>query len=256
MAIIVPTKVVESNEGYGRTINQLIELFVNKELKERNRKDFKSAVIEFFDDERKPRIHLEDDKIRFQIEFKQPPTRRSGKGELMPIDLKNIKNIGVVEADLDPNSAKAFIVKWGRGKIDYWILDFDFRYNKGTAREKLERAKEFLSAASRLNPGKDFHVLIYLIWSALELILDVHLWLIPNQKPKKIHQDRKSKIKNTILNLPKEFVSAYQEFSARKNAARYAEKKIYNTKKFNKRQFKKIIQSLQEFLENDTYLKI
>jgi len=189
MAIVIPTKLVEENKDFGRTINQLMEIFISKEMEKRGVKEFHAAIVEIFDDGKPPKVYLNEE-ATFILTFKDKKLNLNSIGP-MTIDLKEIENIEWHNEVLDKNSAKFFIIHWGK---DYWILDFDFRYNKGTAKIKLERAEEFLDAAKKLNFPNNLNPLIYLLWSVYELIVDAKLYLLPQQKPKPKHGDRKEKL--------------------------------------------------------------
>lgn len=234
MAYAVPHGKVLDDVGLGKTINQLVTMFIKPELNRRGRFDFRAAIIEMFDDGRDPIVHL-DSEAKFMLGFRQGSVSESDVGKIKSVSLKDIESIHAVEEGMDPDSAKVFIIKWGKPKITHWVLSYDFRYNKGTAKEKLARATEFVAAAKLLNPGDHFHVMIYLIWSALELLLDVRLYLLPNHKPAPFHKDRDKKLKKLSAStniFSDDFCKAYTLFSRRKNKARYGEK-VTVTRSFN-----------------------
>ncbi|MFH1128004.1 MAG: hypothetical protein V1699_01130 [Candidatus Omnitrophota bacterium] len=219
MAMIVPAKLVEENKDFGRTINQLIEIFINKEMKKRNINEFRVAIVEIFDDGKLPKVYLNEE-AKFRLSFKNKKLDQNSIGQIIR-DLREIKEIEWHEGVLDKDSAKFFIIKWNK---DYWILDFDFRYNKGTAKTRLERAKEFLECVKYLDVSKTPHPIIYLLWSVCELIIDSELYLLPQQKPKKAHRDRKEKIEkfgSTSNIFSQDFIDIFNKFSEEKNNARY-----------------------------------
>ncbi|MDD3896902.1 MAG: hypothetical protein PHU04_03615 [Candidatus Peribacteraceae bacterium] len=258
MPIIIPVKAVIDGIGYGRTVNQLIDLFVKTEMEKRGVKGFKAAVIEMFDDSRSPIVHLDDDVV-FQFEFKEEGiANASDVGKVKSINLKDVKNIKAIEDSLDPNSAKCYIIQWGKPHTTDWILSYDFRYNKKVAKEKLNRAREFIAACNKLDTSRSFHVLVYLLWSALELILDVRLWLLPNHKPTEEHRDRRIKLERlskTSGLLSPEFCKAFKCFSQHKDSARYAIGEVRKTKKFNEQRITDTISLLEGELNEDPYLQ-
>jgi len=222
MPILVPAHFVNTDTDYGRTINRLMEIFVNWEIKQKGLSEFRAAIIEIFDDGRKPKVYLNEE-AKFKITLKNRKLSKNDINKVISIDLKEIKNIEWYGEMLDENSAKVFIIKWNE---DYWLLDFDFRYNKKFAKNKMERAREFLEAAKKLDINKDFNIIIYLLWSCAELIIDSKLYLMPKQKPRKIHKDRISKLQNFSKSsvFSKDFTHIFSLLSKEKNKARYGEK--------------------------------
>ncbi len=258
MPVVIPVEAVNKDVGFGHTINQLIDLFVKAEMDKRGVKGFNAAVIEMFDDARNPIVHLDDD-VQFRLEFKtKDKFDPSEVGKVKSVNLKDVKNITALEDSLDPNSAKCYIIRWGEPVTTHWILSYDFRYNKKVAKEKLQRAEEFVRACKKIDPSTEFHVLIYLLWSALELILDVRLWLLPNHKPTQSHKDRRNKLERLSKNtgvLSTEFCNAFKCFSQHKDAARYAVGEVKKTKKFDEKRIKDTIALLEDELKNDPYLQ-
>ena len=258
--IAVTTEEVEKNAGYGQIINRLIELYVKREMESRKIGGFNAVLIEFFDDGREAKFYF-DDEVQYRIHFRKAgmfnPLEDIGKTKTF--NLRDIKNIEAIEETLDPNSAKAYIIRWGKPKTTHWILWREPRFNKQVAKGKLERAKEFLSAAERLKIRKHFNVSIYLMWSVLELTLDAYLWMLPNHKPQENHQDRLSKLEKLAANssiLSAEFCRAFKNFSQHKDAARYAQQTVREGKKFNKAYVTETIKFLRKMLKNDPFLRM
>lgn len=258
MPVLIPVKAVTDDVGYGHTVNQLIDLFVKAELTKRGVGGFNAAVIEMFDDGRSPIVHLDDD-VQFRMEFrKEGLFDPSEIGMVKSVNLKDVKNITALEDSLDLNSAKCYIIRWGKPLTTHWILSYDFRYNKKVAREKLNRAKEFLDACKKLDASSDFHVLIYLLWSVLELMFDVRLWMLAGHKPTDEHKDRRrklEKLQNSNV-FSADFFKAFKTFSHHKDSARYATGEIRKTKNFNEKRIKETITLLEEELKNDPFLRL
>jgi len=221
MAIIVSSKLVEQNKNYGRTINHLMEIFINKEMEKRGIRDFQAAIGEIFDDGKPPKIHFNKE-ATFVLTFKNKKLDQNLVGQKMTVDLKEIEKIEWREETLDKDSAKFFIFKWNK---NYWVLDFDFRYNKAMAKEKIERAKEFLNASRKLNVNDFLNVLIYNLWSCAELITDAKLFLIAQlSKNTTEHEERKKqlrKFRKTSNIFSDEFCDYFLKLSSDKNNARY-----------------------------------
>lgn len=223
MAMIVRHADVVGNENYGRSINQILTWHVKPTLADGKSyyemENFRAVLVEMFDDGRSPVIKLNGD-FKMSIEFKSPKINPSDVGKNISMDLKEIKEISWIDAETDGNSGKILIVRFNK---DYWLLNFDFRYNKKDAKKKAERAKEFLSVCQTIMRKREFcsNVLVYLIWSCAELILDTKLFLFA-QKPKPTHGDRLKKLniwKKSFFS--QEFADLFAEISEIKNEARY-----------------------------------
>lgn len=224
--MIVNNKKVEDNEDYGRTINQCLELFVLPVYKRQNLKfekeKFRVALVELFDDGRKPKIKLNKD-VPILIEFNKRQLTKEDIGKPVSIDLREIKNISWHENLLDKDSARILVLRFN---LDWWVLNFDFRYNQGTVKEKVKRAKEFLSACKTIIRKKELypHVLVYLLWSTAELIVDSML-LLHAQKTEKNHRARNEKIKSILGEslFSAEFSTLFLLLSNDKNPSRYGD---------------------------------
>jgi len=197
-----------------------MKIFILDEMRQKKISDFKAAIIEIFDDGRKPKLYIKE-QAQFFLTFKNRQLNKKDFHKIITVDLKEIKTIEWDEKILDKNSAKIFIIKWSEA---CWILGFDFRYNKELALKKKERANEFLNASKKLSLTQDFNVLIYLLWSCAELIIDSKLYLMPGQKPKKTHSDRREKIekfqKSSVFS--NDFIRTFTLLSEEKNPSRYA----------------------------------
>lgn len=223
MAIIIPDKLVKEDNGYGRTINQLMEIFVLKKMKKRKIKeeDFKAAIVEIFNDSREPKVHLNEE-AKFVFSYKDKAPNEKGP---IQVKLEELKDIKWHDKELDSNSARFFILKWNE---NYWVLNFDFRYNKAIVKEKIERAKEFLNASKKLNINDFLNVLIYNLWSCAELIIDAKLFLIAQLSQNTTeHKERKKqlrKFRKTSNIFSDEFCDYFLKLSSDKNNARYGGK--------------------------------
>lgn len=246
MAVLVPNRLVESNEGYGKTINQFFNLFIEPYYQgERHvfkKEDFVSAIIEIFDDGRKPKIRLNED-ARIALEFKSQKIKSEDVGKKISIDLKEIKSVSWSSAELDENSAKALVIRFNQ---DWWILNFDFRYNQGDVKKKLERASEFYSSCETILRKKEYcpHVLIYLIWATAELLLDAKL-LQHAQRAKRDHDDKKKKLKSPIGQsfFSADFQTMLLNLYKIRNGARYGNKDF--SKKYKKSDLRAYVEILK-----------
>lgn len=175
MAILVSNEDVKSNSGFGRTIKQLIDLYIHPTGVD----EFQIALIEFFDDQNKPPIvHFNED-VQIQIKFKEAKLTPESVGKSFDVRLDNIAEITWVDENLDGDSGKAMLFACSK---DIWILDFKFIYNSEYTQRRAQRAKDFLESAKRLDPESDRPAIIYLLWSAGELLIDAKLATLHGQR--------------------------------------------------------------------------
>lgn len=218
MPVKISNTLVKENSGYGRTINQLMEIFVLKEMQSREirEKEFQAVIVEIFGDGRKPKIYLNEEAI-FVLSYKDRAPNELGP---IKVNLDELKNIEWDDKVLDSNSAKFFILRWNND----WILHFDFRYNKTLANQRLTLAKNFLYVTKDIKP--DFlNVIIYNLWSCGELIVDIKLLLMAqlpkdeNRHARRNYQLKKFKKTSDIFS--NDFCDYFLKLSSDKNAARY-----------------------------------
>jgi len=247
MTLIVKHIDVVNNENYGRTINQFLTWHVEPTLKRGKScyemENFRVLMVEMFDDERLRIIKLNGN-CKMGIGFKNPKINPADVGKIVSMDLKEIKEISWIDDETDGNSAKVLIIRFNK---DFWLLNFDFRYNKKDALQKLERAREFFLACNTLIRKKDYcsNVMVYLIWACSELILDTKLFLMA-KKPQCNHDDRKKKLQASYKSSFSDvFKDLFDRVSAIKNLARYAYSVQPN---YNKVQAKKDISVLKNEL--------
>lgn len=247
---VVSNKLVKNNTGFGRTINQCIDLFIKPYLKESgqaySQDTFRTALIEIFDQGRKPKVQFGTD-VSIKIEFKQGRVlSKKDIGKPITLDLREIKDISWHEGDLDANSAKILIMRFNK---DYWVLNFDFRYNQKIVKEIKARAAEFLGGTKTLLRKKVFtpHVLIYLLWSAAELTFDARLRQHA-QETKNKHYVREQSLKGGTGQslVSREFRDVLLEMYKIKNDARYANKDF--TGKYDRKELKRIYRTIAKEL--------
>lgn len=220
--IIIPNKEVENSQNYWNSIQQALSLWINPYLEENKKVWFRIALIELFDDKRWSKLYF-DNEVRLEIEFNKEILTDATIGSKYQPNLIDIKDITWVIDDLDWNSAKILIFKYDQ---DNWILDFDFRYNQSDAKRSINRAYEFLYSAKCIVWWTEYtpNVLIYLLWSVAELIIDAKLSLLA-QRPEnnKSHTEKKTKVILLESFFSSEFSSLFLEISWIKNSARYAD---------------------------------
>lgn len=245
--IVVSNTEVENRQNYWNSIQQALSLWINPYLQENRKAWFQIALVELFDGNKWSKLYF-DSEIRLEIEFNQEILTNATIGSKYQPNLTDIKDITWVNDDLDWNSAKILIFKYDQ---DNWILDFDFRYNQSDAKKSIDRASEFLQSSRIICWAKEYNpnVLIYLIWSTAELIIDTKLALHA-QKPEnnRSHIQKKNKLILLEWFFSSEFSNLFLEISSIKNSARYWEKNFNET--HNLEWFFSQIEILQEELNN------
>ncbi len=219
MPILINNQLVEANDGYGRTVRQLIELY----LKPNNVEFFNAALIEFWDQSNKePELHLDED-VKLIIGFKKPSIPPETVGETISLDLQNISELSWADEGLSGDSGKVLIIRWTK---DLWVLHFDFTYNREYIKRRALRAKEFLQTVKKLDPVLDLPTIVYLLWSVGELIVDAKLGSLHGMRPGISHNDRKEKeaiIRAESDQETMDFFECFNLLRSEKNHARYAE---------------------------------
>lgn len=219
--IIVLDKDVTNDDWFGHTINQILDLYIKPFLSMNGQTDFRVALIELFDDSRDPKVKLNKD-VLLEIEFNKPTLKPDDVGAIMDLKLEDLENITWTQEGNDGNSAKILVFKYNK---DVWVLDFDFRYNQENAQKILDRAFEFFLASNIMFKATEYNanVLIYIVWSTAELILDAVLALNAQRPKNKIsHTERIDKLKINSWLFSPDFSSLLIEMSSIKNDARYS----------------------------------
>lgn len=230
--IEVPFDDVKNNVGYGQFIKQIYKQFIKPVMDARGIQSFSGALIEMFDGEvfpnRQPDVYFNDE-MKWRLQTKKPCISAESVGKLaseLGIDiLKDRKTLEPVPHD--PNAGYVAITPY---KDICYFLYYNFQYNAPLVKEKLRRAREFLEAIQQLDVAEQPNVICYLVWSAMELVVEAILYSIPLiPKDKKIRSPHEQRMKRlTIMQekiraLSTEFYSAFQAVSKDKNAARYAD---------------------------------
>lgn len=255
---IVKNELVEQDTGYGRSINQVIDIWVKPHIESKgetfNKEKIGAFLVELFPDGRPPNILLNDE-IRCKVEFHKPLVKREDVGKPVTVNLKDIKSFSWSDEGMDPNSGKMLVVRFNP---TWWILTFDFRYHQETIRKKLPRAKEFLKVAKLLLSQKKIstHALIDCIRITQELIFEMrtstHAISVDKAVARKKGKHFARKVKLEELKASAFFspdftdqcVFLYEKW----NPSRYGEADF--SKDISKAEFKKIVATLNAEIKN------
>jgi uncharacterized protein (UPF0332 family) len=215
-------------EGFQRTFNHMMELYVNLEVTQRKNRGvlpdkfvLHAAQILFKDDGGRPLVRLnEETKIIAKAKLKSGIKKDEGEF----IDLNNeIEKINSLTLMDDEESKYAHITTFRFG--DRWLLGFDFRYNKGLARTHFEVAKQFFEVANISYEKELTRPFIDNLFSCVELLAKCELLLMPNKKfkEKASHGGIQMKYNQfvNIGNAKSNFKTALNKLSSLRDSARY-----------------------------------
>lgn len=131
-------------------------------------------------------------------------------------------------------------------------------------RTKLERAREFIAAVHDLDLEKHHYPACYLLWSAVELIIDAIMLSMPDAKPVKDHAERLRKLKATkekINVVSDDIVALLGELEKVKPIARYADrpsnvKSRKLRRKMSTEYFQKVLAKIEHELVSNIILRV
>lgn len=244
--VIVLNEDVRNNAWFGRDINEYTNLYIKPFLEKNGQTDFRVALIELFDKTTEVRIKLNTD-VLLDVEFNKPVLKPDDVGITKDIQIEDLKNITWTQDGNDGNSAKILVFQYNK---DFWILDTDFRYNQENAKKILDRAFEFFLGSNIMLKATHYnvHVIIYLIWSTAELILDAVLALYAKRPESKTsHTQRIEKLKTNPWLFSAEFSTLLVEISNIKNHARYWDNDF--TERYDKSFFEKQLEILEREIQ-------
>jgi uncharacterized protein (UPF0332 family) len=212
-------------EAQQRTFSELMELFVLPEVtrrKEAGRLPEKfrlnAAQILFYSDGRKPAVRLnEETKIIATVKFKNIVNKQKGEAVFWN-EIDNVENLRLIDEE-DKEYAHVSMLRL-KG---HWNIAFDFRYNKGAAREHFKVAKEFYKAAKNAHKNRWLAPFVDNLFSCIELLAKSELLLLSEVKKKTTHVAIQMKY-NRFVNCGNEksdFKAALNKLSAIRHSARY-----------------------------------
>jgi hypothetical protein len=181
-----------------RAFRNLMEMFGEPEIARRQAagdipKPFPLKKIQFvfFADRRPTDVRLNQE-VKAVATVRLKPGISKEKGD--PITLEEIAgmdHLGLPDDD-EPDAGHATAVLWG----DQWVFSFDFRYNKGLARQTLDAAEEFLETAMAAIDSANTRAAIDNLFSAVELTARADLLQIPDPevREKSTHSAIKSRV--------------------------------------------------------------
>jgi hypothetical protein len=234
-------------EGAQRSFNQMMELFVTPEINRRKEagtlpSNFRlwAAQVVFCPDWKRPLIRLnEEAKIQAKAKIKD-----AVPGSMISINaIEEIVDLRLPD-DEESQYGHVTILRFK----DHWLYTFDFRYNKGLAREHAQVAKQFLELARYARESQFVSPFIDNLFSCVELCARSELLLIPDKKfkQKAAHSTVKSKHNRFLgkLDPNNPFNKMLNELSAIRNNARY----LRNLVKISASKSQEYLETAQEML--------
>ena len=178
-----------------RLISQVTTLFVGPEVKKRDFKDKIFAVLILFQENVPPQVKLNLE-CPFTLEIEINPEKGVGftpgkSYSLNEISQYDIKNITLPESIFNDF---AYIACWTIN--NKWFIKFNFFYNKGEAKKRIEKSKEFLKLAKA---AKDNDIKSYNLFHSVEAAIHAYFFFRPGLK-EKITKSRKHNNIQTFVN--------------------------------------------------------
>lgn len=172
-------------EGMRRTIQQLLDMFVEPEIKKRQKAGeietpfpLRHAQIIFYPDGTPPEVRINDEiKTELRVILKEEFRENVKKGDPVYWDqVESVETTRLTE-DEDPNVGHATFLNINGS----WLLHFDFIYNKQRSSQHIEAARQFLESARTALEKKHWAVLIDSLCSASELTAKAYLLGFPDK---------------------------------------------------------------------------
>lgn len=216
-----------SAERFGRTIQQLISVFVEPEVRRRQEageveKPFplRSFQIVMFADARATQVRLNEEVNAVADALIKPGVVKEKGDPIFESEVEGFERLRM-PADDEPDAAHATVVKLG----DDWLFAFDFRYNKPRALELLGAAEEFLETAVDALASGRMRAFVDTLFSAAELTAHGDLMLLPLHgfAQKASHRAISTRVnKFTVTGrIPKDFRDTFNRLAPLRDHMRY-----------------------------------
>lgn len=219
----VPVDDVIKDVGDGIMINSIFRVLVQPEMKRTERKKFRSAIIEVFPKKKQvPKFHFDDD-CKFSMKIKEGKLKPEMEGKLLfrdcGITMDDIEDIAIPQGFGDPNSAKLFIVRFD----PFFFFFFDFRYNRQRVKSQLTAARQYISAAKKLDPKVEHSPICEMLWSAMEMMAQAMILSLPDGRKTKAHDklERLEEIRKGLVIVSDDFMGLFAQMTHKRPAARY-----------------------------------
>jgi uncharacterized protein (UPF0332 family) len=223
---------MEENESFHRTLEHAMKLWFEPEIILRQEAGLiekpyhlRAAQVILFSDGRRNKIRLNDEvAIIGKIKIKKGVSKK--KGDPIYLDeIDGIEDFKLPDSE-DPNGGHFTVLKMG----NTWYGYFDFRYNKGYAKNLISASAEFLDAAYESFSKGRTRAAIDNLFSAAELAAKAFVITIPypSERGKKTHGIIHTKFNQLSRhgNVETEQRKAFNKLTNLRSSARYLEKSL------------------------------
>jgi uncharacterized protein (UPF0332 family) len=239
-------------EGMKQTIQQLMDMFVEPEIKKRQEtgkveKPFplQHAQIIFYPDGTPPQVRLNDEvKAELRVVLKEEFREKVKKGD--PVYWEKIESIETTKLtdEEDPNVGHATILSINGS----WLRHCNFIYNKQRSAQHIEAARQFIEAVRTALEKKHWAVLIDSLCSASELTAKAYLLGSPNKTimESKTHGivASRANMHRKLGNLQGHHIEAFNKAWNIRGRARYLEGELT----FTEQEAVDLLKNLEEFI--------
>lgn len=217
---------------YQNTFQHAFDLWITPEVERRQATgsiskpyDLRAAQIIFFADDRPRQIRLNEEvRVIGRAKLKSGVSKQAGDAVYLH-EIEGYDEFRLPD-DEDPNCGHLTIYRIA----DQWTLSFDFRYNKGIARETIDAAKEFLDAAKDSLSRKSYRAFLDTAFSAAELTAKAFLVItpLPGETAKASHGriHARYNMQAKMGNIKSDHKDAFNRLSAMRSPARYVDGKL------------------------------
>ncbi|MFH1443970.1 MAG: HEPN domain-containing protein [Candidatus Peregrinibacteria bacterium] len=259
----VPLDDVIRNVGDGVIVNSIIRTLIKPELEKRGMGKFRSAIVEIFPkDKQPPKFHFDDD-CMFAMKLKEGILKPEMKGRYLfqdcGVTMDDVENIALPQNFGDPNSAKLFVVRFD----PFFFLFFDFRYNRQRVEAQLARAKEYITAARKLDPEAEHAPICDMLWAAMEMMAQAMILSLPDGEKTKTHDklEHLDDLRKGLVIVSDDFMRVFAQVSKKRPAARYPDVSSdpswqERSKPLSPKEIAAALANLEKELENNVMLKI
>lgn len=259
----VPLEDVRQNRGNGQLVNQIIRTLIRPEVKKRGMEKFRSAIVEILPKQNLPPKFYFDDDCMFELEFKESVIKPEMVGKYLfknyGLSMDDVKDVSIPANFGDPNSAKLFIVRFD----PHFFLFFDFRYNRQRVEAHLSRAKEYISAAKKLDPEKEHAPICDMLWAAMEIMAQATILSLPDGEKTKAHDklEQLDELRKSIAVVSDDFMRVFAQVIEKRPAARYPDASTDPTwqeksKPLSPSEITEALAKLEQELETNVILKV
>lgn len=209
-----------------RIFQQIMQIFISPAIEMRRAAGLRTptmlraAQVIFYPDGRKPEVRLNEEvRAIGKVKFREGISKKAGEA-ILEDEVEGLEDLRLSETDL-PDCGHATFISF-RGS---WILAFDFRYNKDTARQHLDAASQFLQTAEFALERGLCSPFLDNLFSAAELTARADLLIMPDKKFREKASHRAISVKYNrfayLGNVAPSHIDAFNRLAGLRDEARY-----------------------------------